>query len=189
MPAKIRSWCSLGLVMALGCAPLVSEPAPPEFEPEPAPEPIVPSPDGGVIVGVVEKSVTNEPIADALVVLQCSCLAGPQERLTNDRGIYSFDGLPQGNYTIQVLKGRANTSKVTELPKGAKFRANFAINPEADREIVIVIEGPGLPSGGGRLPRPLDCFVTERRSPIYFRTTVGNSLRDAVEASTYGTSW
>jgi hypothetical protein len=142
----------------------------------------------GRINGLVEHSVEDGPIADALVVLQCSCLPAQQERFTDERGLYTFDGLPEGNYTIQVLKGKANTSKVTHLPEGAKFRANFSINPEADRRVVIIIEGPGLPSDG-RWPRPLDCFVTERRSPIYFRTTVGNSLRDAVEASTYGTSW
>ena len=99
-----------------------------------------PSSDSGIINGTVKNSNTDQPIAGALVVLQCSCLGGQQERFTNERGIYSFTDLPQGNYTIQVLSGKANTSKVTELPRGAKFRANFSVNPEQDAPTVIVVD-------------------------------------------------
>lgn len=163
----------LGLVtaLALGCAPIVSAPTldePVMSEPEPVvsePEPTNSPGDAGVIKGLVENSLTEEPFENALVVLMCMCLAAPQERFTNERGMYSFKDLPAGNYTVQVLAGQANVSKVTELPHGAKFKANFTINPEQDGYI-----GCGL--------------ATEHRSiPIYLRTTAGNSLRDAFEAS------
>jgi hypothetical protein len=106
-----------------------------------------PSSDSGVINGTVKNSNDGKPIADALVVLQCSCLNGQQERFTNERGIYSFTDLPQGNYTVQVLAGKANTSKVTELPRGAKFKANFAVNPNQDETIVIVVDAAPIPQG------------------------------------------
>ena len=105
-----------------------------------------PSSDSGVINGTVKNSNTGQPIANALVVLQCSCLSGQEERFTNDRGIYSFTDLPAGNYTIQVLSGKANVSKVTELPRGAKFRANFSLNPEQDAVIEIVVDAAPVPS-------------------------------------------
>ena len=99
-----------------------------------------PASDSGIINGTVKNSKTDEPIGNALVVLQCSCLSGPQERLTNERGVYSFSDLPQGNYTIQVLSGKANTSKVSELPRGAKFHANFSIDPEQDGLIIYYVD-------------------------------------------------
>ncbi|NJK33422.1 MAG: carboxypeptidase-like regulatory domain-containing protein [Deltaproteobacteria bacterium] len=105
-----------------------------------------PAGEGGVINGVVKNSTNGEPIENALVVLQCSCLGEQQERYTNGRGIYSFTDLPAGNYTIQVLSGKADISKVTELPRGAKFRANFSINPSQDQVIEIVVDATPVPS-------------------------------------------
>jgi Ca-activated chloride channel family protein len=94
----------------------------------------------GAIVGTVKDSNTDAPIENALVVLQCACLGEQQEALTNARGVYSFKQLPPGSYTIQVLAGTANVSKTVELPHDAKFRANFAVNPQAEELIEIVVE-------------------------------------------------
>ncbi|MCX4241953.1 carboxypeptidase-like regulatory domain-containing protein [Paraliomyxa miuraensis] len=69
----------------------------------------------GVISGRVMNSKTDEPIPHALVVLQCACLSGSRETQTNDEGIYAFRGLPAGTYTIQVLAGQADVSKVVTL--------------------------------------------------------------------------
>ncbi|HLT36892.1 MAG TPA: carboxypeptidase regulatory-like domain-containing protein, partial [Enhygromyxa sp.] len=114
-------------------APEVAEAAPPES-------------DKGVISGTVKNSNTDQPIENAIVILQCTCLGGQQERMTNARGIYSFQDLPSGNYTIQVLAGKANVSKITQLPRGAKFRANFALNPEQDQVIELVVEAAPVAS-------------------------------------------
>ena len=133
----LKSLLSASLVTVPGFAALL---APSAAEASP------PASDKGVINGVVKNSNTNKPIDNAIVVLQCTCLNGQQERMTNGRGIYSFADLPSGNYTIQVLAGKANVSKITQLPRGAKFRANFALNPEQDQVIEIVVEASPVAS-------------------------------------------
>ncbi|MEM7152433.1 MAG: VIT domain-containing protein [Myxococcota bacterium] len=128
----------------------------------------------GSISGVVTHTETNERM-EALVVLQCACLEGHRETMTNDRGIYAFRDLPPGTYTIQVLSGQADVSKVVELPGGAKFRANFRINPDNEFRRVIRVEARPLESRTTtrldtrlvttpiRRPRPtVDDMVNER---------------------------
>src|SRR5690554_1400531 len=94
----LKSLISVSLVTVPGfgvlLAPAVTEAAPP-------------SSDKGVISGTVKNTTTNQPIENAVVLLQCTCLSGTQERMTNARGIYAFQDLPSGNYTIQVLAGEA----------------------------------------------------------------------------------
>lgn len=70
----------------------------------------------GVIAGQVKNSKTGEPVENALVILQCTCLTGAREAQTNANGLYAFRGLPAGVYTVQVLAGQADVSKVIELP-------------------------------------------------------------------------
>jgi hypothetical protein len=69
------------------------------------------------IQGVVTHERTGEPLKNAIVVLQCTCLDAQRETITNDRGLYRFGDLPPGTYTIQVLKGQADVSKVVTLPR------------------------------------------------------------------------
>ena len=69
------------------------------------------------IQGVVTHERTGEPEKGALVILQCTCLEQPLETSTNERGLYRFGDLPPGTYTIQVLKGTADVSKVVTLPR------------------------------------------------------------------------
>ena len=102
--------------------------------------------DRAVINGLVKHANTGAPIESAVVILQCACLTAPLERMTNARGIYSFTDLPPGNYTIQVLAGKANVSKITQLPRAAKFRANFSLNPDQDQVIEIVVEATPVPT-------------------------------------------
>lgn len=71
----------------------------------------------GVISGVVTHSKTEEPLPGALVILQCSCLRSSRETQTNAEGFYAFRGLPAGTYTVQVLAGQADVSKVLTLPE------------------------------------------------------------------------
>jgi hypothetical protein len=75
-----------------------------------------PSSHQGVIAGKVVHSKTGEPLQGALVVLQCSCLRAVRETQTNTEGLYRFGGLPAGTYTLQVLSGMADVSKVITLP-------------------------------------------------------------------------
>ncbi len=107
---------------------------------------------GGTISGVVTNAKTKEPQTRALVILQCACLQGSREMQTNEEGLFAFRDLPPGTYTVQVLAGEADVSKVAELPRGAKLRANFLV--DLDDEITRVIQvGPPVKQGtsSGRL--------------------------------------
>lgn len=70
----------------------------------------------GEIAGQIRHSKTGEPIRNALVILQCTCLSSSRETQTDEHGLYAFWGLPAGTYTIQVLVGGADVSKVVTLP-------------------------------------------------------------------------
>lgn len=117
----------------------------PEVEPAPPPRPRpqerteVARGKGGSISGVIKNNTSKEAIEGALVILQCNCLQGQRETMTNQNGLYRFANLPPGTYTIQALSGQADVSKVTTLPRGAKFRANFSLDPDNEFRRMIVV--------------------------------------------------
>ena len=120
--------------------------------------------DEGAVVGVVSNDETGEKIPSALVILQCTCLQGAREATTNERGQYAFTNLPPGRYTLQVLYGEADASKVFDLQRSQRFRGNFTIDP-------------GDPLGGTVIVKPLrtDGAVGEAYSMEEFRNIpVGN---------------
>ena len=94
----------------------------------------------GTISGVVTDQKTKSRIPEALVILQCSCLQGTRETQTNSNGLYAFRDLPPGTYTIQILTGQADVSKVATLPSGAKFRANFTVDPDNEFKRVVRVK-------------------------------------------------
>jgi hypothetical protein len=94
--------------------------------------------EGGMIAGAV-RSPEGFPIANAIVILQSVALEAQIERYTDERGIYKFENLPPGNYTIQLLANKANVSKITQLPENARFRANFVVDPDAPRLVLGVV--------------------------------------------------
>ncbi|MEE9385590.1 MAG: TonB-dependent receptor [Nannocystaceae bacterium] len=96
--------------------------------------------DGGAIQGVVKDASTGEAIEGALVVLQCTCLQGELTAMTSRRGTYAFRDLPAGQYQVEVLYGQSTTRKTTTLPRGAKFRANFSVNPDDRFERNITVK-------------------------------------------------
>jgi hypothetical protein len=129
------------MVVALaGCATPMPESSNPPLEMAALPKPAAGS--GGAIAG----SIQHEGIAGAgaIVILQSTALPSQLEAITDERGIYSFEGLPPGNYTIQVLWGKANTSKIVQLPTDGRFRANFSVNPEQSQEFFVgmIVESP-----------------------------------------------
>jgi hypothetical protein len=136
----MESW-RLGLVVALGCGCAVAsaEVGVGAVEPSAA-APLVS--DGGSaqaapagssrIAGVVRATETGERIAGAIVVLQSTALEGIRETQTNGDGLYAFGDLAPGTYTVQVLYRQVDVAKTTTLPAGAKFRADFTIDPDSD---------------------------------------------------------
>jgi hypothetical protein len=96
--------------------------------------------NNGTISGVVTNAKTKQPQTGALVILQCMCLQGPRETETNENGLYAFRDLPPGTYTVQVLAGQANVTKKTDLPRGAKLRANFLVDLDNEEVRTLVVE-------------------------------------------------
>jgi len=93
-------------------------------------EPLPPGDHGVVISGVVTHSGKGYRLPGALVILQCTCLSGQREMLTDVNGLYRFAGLEPGKYTVQVLIHHANVQKTMDVPASSRFRANFAVDPE-----------------------------------------------------------
>src|SRR5690606_15399203 len=92
---------------------------------------------GAIIAGQVREP-SGAAAVNALVVLQSVALAGEQpEVLTDERGVYHFDNLPPGNYTITVVHAEADVAEVMHAPADARLRANYATNPERDAEVVV----------------------------------------------------
>jgi hypothetical protein len=92
------------------------------------PEKFIPLPDGGSIEGVVKDSSNRRrPIAGASITLLCECLPHPLETLTDKRGAYAFEGLPEGNFIVSVRVGQILMVKPLELAESSELRANFPI--------------------------------------------------------------
>jgi len=83
----------------------------------------------GTVRGHVRHRTTDAPLGNAIVLLRSSNIPD-LEMTTDDYGRYSFQGLPPGTYTVQVLVGQADVAKVFALPDNTKFRANFSVDPE-----------------------------------------------------------
>src|SRR5690606_23336418 len=86
--------------------------------------------EGSKIVGVVRDVRTGHALPKALVILQCTCLEGVREILSNEGGAFGFGELPPGKYTVQVLYKNANVSRTFELGPGMRMRVNFSVDPE-----------------------------------------------------------
>ncbi len=131
------------LLLATGCAGS-SAVRPPAMPPplDRAPTRTVDPNESGSISGMVRHVELEIPLGNALVVLQSSEKSA--EMLTDVHGRFSFDGLPPGTYSVQVLVGQADIRKVLTLPREASFRANFRVNPD---EPLVVCTLPGARPG------------------------------------------
>ncbi len=93
--------------------------------------------DAGAVISGAVRWPAGQPMVGAIVVLQSTQLPAQLEAITDERGFYVFKRLPPGNYMIQVLYERANVSRITTLSEGARFRANFALDPDNQPEIML----------------------------------------------------
>ena len=114
-PALLTLFASVqARAQAPGVAPVTSEPV--------------------TIEGSVKDENTDDPVPQALVILQCSCLQGQREVMTNADGLYRFRDLPPGRYTAQALAGQANVNK-SFTATGGIFRVSFVVDP-ANRFVI-----------------------------------------------------
>jgi hypothetical protein len=79
----------------------------------------------GSISGYVTRGEDSEPVAEALVVLSCSCLAQEITVFSNARGVYAVAGLPAGQYVVQGFHDDGDATSRVELSRGGKLRAHL----------------------------------------------------------------
>lgn len=95
--------------------------------------------DGVVIAGLATDKRTDEPIAGALVVMQCSCLENDLELTTDADGTYRAIGLPSGKYTVQLLYDRVNMRNEMYLPPQGMARADYSFDPDQRYDCVFYV--------------------------------------------------
>jgi hypothetical protein len=84
----------------------------------------------GTISGVVTRDDT--PVANAAVVLSCSCLGDEITVLSNARGVYSVSGLPAGQYVVQGFYDAFDATRRVELGRGGSMRADLTLRGERE---------------------------------------------------------
>lgn len=83
-----------------------------------APAPVetpVESPTTYTLAGTVRDPRGGQPIPQALVVLQCTCMPETREAQTNDEGQYRFSELPAGQYAVTVLVGYGDVTRIVQV--------------------------------------------------------------------------
>lgn len=87
--------------------------------------------DPGAIAGLV-RDTGAQPLRGALVVAHCDCLERPREVQTDDFGRFRLEGLPLGEYTVQVLFGAADVSQPVSLGVAIRHALQFRVDTRAD---------------------------------------------------------
>ena len=110
-------------------------------------EPIAAAQGHGALSGrVVDPD--GDPIADALVVVVTERprrSASTIEAMTDADGRWQITAVPAGPVEIEVYAGRASRTMLLELPEGARFRANFELDPDGDGILLgAVVQSPTL---------------------------------------------
>lgn len=89
------------------------------------------------IVGVVRDQNTGHALPGALVIVQCTCLAGAREVMSSEGGTFGFRDLPPGKYTVQVLFKDANVNRTVELAPATRMRTDFRVDPDLRFTVTI----------------------------------------------------
>lgn len=99
----------------------------------------------GSISGTVTRGDKREPVANAVVVLDCACLDEEVSVYTNANGVYVADGLPAGLYTVQGFYDTVEGVRTVELTRGGSVRAHLHLRGDKraeDIEEVWIERGP-----------------------------------------------
>jgi len=111
-----------GAIGLMGCAhswPQVVEPAPVPLEGSTS-----------QIQGTVIDERVDQEASNALIILQSPALPQTRETQTNAQGRYLFGDLPEGTYTVQVLYGPADVSKIVWVSAPAVYPSDFVVDSE-----------------------------------------------------------
>jgi hypothetical protein len=109
---------------APGCAGAVSPPT--TLEPGP------PANVRGGIAGVVENSASSEPLANAIVLLEGGgAPSTTRETTTDSAGRFMIRDVPAGTYSLRVLYGEDDVTRIVVHDGATGVRANFSIDPLA----------------------------------------------------------
>lgn len=139
---RLAAGLAVGVSLSVaGCAPLSSQSMTASVSQSVSvSEASVVARDGDLrIQGVVRDADTDEPIENAIVVIQSTALPTQQERMTNAKGLFVFPELPSGNYTVQALSGQANVSRVVELVDH-DVRVNFNLEEDNCCLVGIIVQ-------------------------------------------------
>lgn len=88
-----------------------------------------PGKGGATLLGAVVNHLSSVALANALVIVECSCLQGTRETQTDDNGRYVFRELPPGEYTVLFLIGSGEASKVISIGEGDRVIAHARMDP------------------------------------------------------------
>ena len=112
-------------------------------------EPVAAAQGHGVLTGrVVDPE--GEPIADAVVVVIAHATDGERRPLaeieawTDAEGRWHMDEVPAGPVEVRAFARAAERTMLLVLPEGARFRADFELDPHASALRGAVVEAPTL---------------------------------------------
>ena len=107
--------------------------------------------DAAAIAGLVRDNGA-QPLRGALVVAHCDCLPRPREVQTDDSGRFRLEGLPPGEYTVQVLFGAAEVLERVALERAIRRALYVRVDTRADMRRDSGVDpgrGEGPPRAGG----------------------------------------
>lgn len=134
----LKTGAALALcLLSVACAAGLFQANAPVPKPTVVMSPVEAGHEGSEIVGTVLDAPADKPVAEAVIVLQCTCLQGTRETMTNAEGRFAFRALPPGSYTLQVLYGQSDGSKIITLGAGVQAKVSFPIDKDLHFERVI----------------------------------------------------
>ncbi|MEZ4452664.1 MAG: carboxypeptidase regulatory-like domain-containing protein [Nannocystaceae bacterium] len=94
--------------------------------PTPAGAPTPTSSIQGVIIGHDDRRLAGVDVA-----VRCDCLTAPLQQRTGPDGVYRFEGLPPGRYTIEATIAGTPTQNVASVDPGVVLEADFILEAPA----------------------------------------------------------
>ena len=94
-----------------------------------------------MLSGTVRNKETGEPIENALILVNCTCLQKEVQAYSNANGLYVVRDLPAGYYSVGIYAGQGGEKFEVQLARGQKTRRSVRLTNSIVREIDV---GPGV---------------------------------------------